>query len=309
MQRVRDGGAQLLIVGEAAYPTALAALDVPPPVIYAKGDIGLLQRPTIGIVGSRLCSAAGAKLARIFAAEIGRGGFVIASGLARGIDRAAHEAALDTGTVAVLAGGLDIVYPPEHDDLQRTIGERGCLVTEMPFGFAPRGKDFPRRNRIVSGLVAGRAHRRGGAAFRQPRHGAAGRRAGPRGVRRAGSPARSARRRHQQAAEVGRHAGDRTRRRPLRLTPLTRVAASGNRLREDPVTTAPTPPGLSSAERDPVVAALGPAPIDVDSLVRCTGLTIRSVQVALLELALAGRIERHGSGLVSLGDALDGLEG
>ncbi len=308
LQRVRDGGAQLLIVGEVAYPTALAALDVPPPVIYVKGDIGLLQRPTIGIVGSRLCSAAGAKLARIFAAEIGRGGFVIASGLARGIDRAAHEAALDTGTVAVLAGGLDIVYPPEHDDLQRAIGERGCLVTEMPFGFAPRGKDFPRRNRIVSGLSLGvlivEAARRSGSlvtarlaaeqgreVFAVPGHPLDPRAEGTNKLLKSGATLVT------EPDDV-----------LSALTPLTRLPAADNRLREDPVTTAPAPPALSTAERDRVVAALGPAPIDVDSVVRCTGLTIASVQVALLELALAGRIERHGSSLVSLGEALGGLE-
>ena len=109
----------------------------------------------IAIVGSRQCSAAGGKLARQFAAEIGQSGFVVVSGLARGIDAAAHEAALATGTVAVLAGGLDTIYPPEHETLQHAIGERGCLVSEMAFGFSPRGQDFPRRNRIVSGLSIG----------------------------------------------------------------------------------------------------------------------------------------------------------
>ena len=155
LERAQRGGAQLVFVGEAQYPPPLAALEAPPPLLYAKGDVALLQRPTIAIVGARQCSAAGAKLARQFAHEIGRAGFVIASGLARGIDGMAHQAAIDTGTIAVLAGGLDNVYPPEHEDLQRQIGERGCLVSEMPFGFTPRGQDFPRRNRIVSGLSLG----------------------------------------------------------------------------------------------------------------------------------------------------------
>ena len=155
LERAQRAGAQLVFVGEAQYPPPLAALEAPPPLLYAKGDIELLQRPTIAIVGARQCSAAGAKLARQFAHEIGRAGFVIASGLARGIDGMAHQAAIDTGTIAVLAGGLDNVYPPEHEDLQRQIGERGCLVSEMPFGFTPRGQDFPRRNRIVSGLSLG----------------------------------------------------------------------------------------------------------------------------------------------------------
>lgn len=300
LERARDCGAQLLIVGEAQYPAALAALDVPPPLLYALGDVALLQRPTIAIVGARQCSAAGAKVARQFASEIGRGGFVIVSGLARGIDCAAHAAAIGTGTVAVLAGGLDIVYPPEHEELQRTIAARGCLVTEMPFGFTPRGQDFPRRNRIVSGLSLGvviiEAARRSGSlvtarlaaeqgreVFAVPGHPLDPRAEGTNKLLKSGATLVT------EAEDV-----------LSALVPLTR--SPPHQLREDPgpQPQAPPPP-LSTEERDRVVAALGPAPIDIDSLARCTGLTTRSVQIALMELALAGRIERHGGGLVSLG--------
>ena len=132
-------GARPLFTIEPGYPPALAAVEVPPPLLYAKGNIGHLSRPMVAIVGARNGSAAGQKLTRMFASELGAAGFVIASGLARGIDAAAHEAALDTGTVAVLAGGIDIVYPPENAALQREIGERGCLVTREPAGLrAPR---------------------------------------------------------------------------------------------------------------------------------------------------------------------------
>lgn len=303
LERARRCGALVLIVGEAQYPPALAALDVPPPLLYIKGDVGLLQRPTIAIVGARQCSAAGAKLARQFASEIGRGGFVIASGLARGIDCAAHAAAIDTGTVAVLAGGLDIVYPPEHEELQRTIAERGCLVTEMPFGFTPRGQDFPRRNRIVSGLSLGviivEAARRSGSlvtarlaaeqgreVFAVPGHPLDPRAEGTNKLLKSGATLVT------EPEDV-----------LSALVPLTRPPP--RQLREDPAPQPQMPPpSLSTEERDLVVAALGPAPIDIDSLVRSTGLTTRSVQIALMELALAGRIERHGGGLVSLG-ALD----
>jgi DNA protecting protein DprA len=120
-----------------------------------KGDVGQLLRPTLAIVGARNGSAAGQKLARLFASRIGSAGFAIASGLARGIDAAAHEAALATGTIAVVAGGVDVVYPPEHARLQAEIGERGCLISEQPPGFIPRAKDFPRRNRIISGVSLG----------------------------------------------------------------------------------------------------------------------------------------------------------
>ncbi len=302
LERAQRGGAQLVFVGEAQYPAPLAALEAPPPLLYVKGDARLLQRPTIAIVGARQCSAAGAKLARLFAHEIGRAGFVIASGLARGIDGMAHEAALDTGTIAVLAGGLDNVYPPEHEELQRPIGERGCLVSEMPFGFTPRGQDFPRRNRIVSGLSLGvlivEAARRSGSlvtarlaaeqgreVFAVPGHPLDPRAEGTNKLLKSGATLVT------EPEDV-----------LSALTPLTRAPA--RQLREEPRAArrrAPAP--LSQSDRERIVAALGPAPVDIDSLVRGTGLSIRSVQIALMELALAGRIERHGGGLVSLAPA------
>jgi DNA processing protein len=302
LERADAGGARLLILGHEQYPTALAALDAPPPVIYVKGNAALLKRPIIGIVGARQCSAAGAKLARQFASEIGRGGYVIASGLARGIDAMAHQAALDTGTIAVLAGGLDVVYPPEHASLQEEIAERGCLVSEMPFGFSPRGQDFPRRNRIVSGLSLGvvivEAARRSGSlvtarlaaeqgreVFAVPGHPLDPRAEGTNKLLKSGATLVT------EAEDV-----------LAALVPLTRSAAP--HLREDPLprrsAAAVAAASLSEDERGRVVAALGPAPVDIDSVARATGLGIRSVQIALMELALAGRIERHGGGLVSL---------
>jgi len=148
-------GAVPLFTIEPGYPTLLAHVDVPPPLLYVKGRVDLLNRQTIGIVGSRDASAAGHKIARDLARGLGEAGWVVASGLARGIDAAAHLAALATGTVAVLAGGIDVVYPPEHADLQARIGAEGCLVCEQPPGFSPRGQDFPRRNRIISGISSG----------------------------------------------------------------------------------------------------------------------------------------------------------
>ena len=155
IERAEKAGATLLFMIEPGYPAALAALDAAPPLLYAKGDRTLLDRPAVAVVGSRQCSAAGAKLARHFAIELGRAGYVVASGLARGIDGIAHEAALERGTIAVLAGGIDNIYPPENEALHHRIAENGCLLTEMPIGFTPRGKDFPRRNRIISGISLG----------------------------------------------------------------------------------------------------------------------------------------------------------
>jgi DNA processing protein len=298
LDRAASQGAQLIFVHEPSYPSPLAALEAPPPLLYTKGELPLLRRATVAIVGARQCSAAGTKLAAQFAAEIGRAGYIIASGLARGIDGAAHQAALDTGTVAVLAGGLDVVYPPEHAGLQQSIGERGCLVSEMPFGFVPRGKDFPRRNRIVSGLSLGvvivEAARRSGSlvtarlaaeqgreVFAIPGHPLDPRAEGTNKLLKSGATLVT------EPEDV-----------LSALTPLTRHRPP--QLREEPELPPTAQEPLSGLDRDRVVGALGPAPIDVDSLARSTGLTSRSVQVALLELSLAGRIERHGGGLVSL---------
>ena len=297
--RAQRFGAELILVGDAAYPAPLAALDAPPPLLYAKGDISLLQKPAIAIVGSRQCSAAGTKLARLFAAEIGRAGFVVASGLARGIDAAAHHAALDTGTIAVLAGGLDHVYPPEHDTLQQAIGERGCLLSEMPFGFTPRGQDFPRRNRIVSGLSLGvliiEAARRSGTlvtarlaaeqgreVFAVPGHPLDPRAEGTNKLLKSGATFVT------EPADI-----------LSALSPQLQLQAPARQFRESPPRPSLEPaPIPSDDDRGRVLSALGPAPVDIDSLARATGLPIRSVQIAVMELALAGRLERNG-GLIS----------
>ena len=216
----------------------------------------------------------------------------------------AHEAAIAHGTVAVLAGGIDVVYPPENEGLQEAIGARGCLITEMPFGVVPRAKDFPRRNRIISGIALGvlivEAARRSGTlvtarfaaeqgrdVFAVPGHPLDPRAEGTNKLLKSG-------------ATLVTEPEDLL----SALAPLTRRPATLLRDEESgsfAVDRAAVPPApLSEHDRDRVVAALGPAPIDVDSLVRGTGLSIRAVQAALIELALAGRIERHGNGLVSL---------
>ena len=300
-------GARPIITIEPGYPQALAATEGHPPLLYVKGDAALLVRPMLAIVGSRQASAAGQKLARTFARELGGRGLVIASGLARGIDGAAHEASLETGTVAVLAGGIDVVYPPEHAALQRQIGERGCLVAEMPPGFEPRAREFPRRNRIISGIAHGvlivEAARRSGTLI-------------------------TARMANEQGREVFAIPGHPLDPRAEGTNHLIKTGATFvtepadimavlapqlGGLREpvslpslgvsDAVATAPrAPPPLppSDRERDAVLAALGPAPIDIDELARATGLAVRTIQVALMELDLGGHIERHGHQLVSL---------
>ena len=148
-------GAQLICLDEDHYPASLRAIESPPPVLIALGDLSVFSRPAVAIVGSRNASAAGLAFAERMAGELAAQDFVIASGLARGIDARAHRATLRSGTIAVLAGGLDRIYPAEHEGLAREICERGALVSEMPLGWDARGRDFPRRNRIVAGLSLG----------------------------------------------------------------------------------------------------------------------------------------------------------
>jgi DNA processing protein len=320
LQAVADIGARALFVGEPGYPEALAAVDPPPPLIYVNGNAGHLARPMLAIVGARNGSAAGQKLARLFASTIGAAGFVIVSGLARGIDAAAHVAALATGTVAVLAGGPDNIYPPENAELQRQIAARGCLVTENPPGFAPRAQDFPRRNRIVSGLALGvlivEAARRSGTlvtarmageqgreVFALPGHPLDPRAEGTNGLLKSGATL---------VTEPDDILGAMA---PLLREPPRRVAAPGRPVAQQaglPLDAPPVPASasasvpasapasLAEADRGRLIGALGPAPVDVDELARVTGLSARAIQVGLLELALAGRIERHGHHLVSL---------
>ncbi len=148
-------GAELLCLGAPEYPPHLALIPDPPPVLWAIGDPGLAQRPAVGLVGARNASSLGQRMARILAEELGPAGYVITSGLARGVDTAAHIASLETGTVAVLAGGVDVVYPRENKALWQQICQQGLVVSEAPIGTAPQARHFPRRNRIISGISLG----------------------------------------------------------------------------------------------------------------------------------------------------------
>ncbi len=148
-------GAQLVCACEPSYPAPLRHIPDAPPILWVKGSPGLFDKSIIAIVGARNASSVGRHMAQQLASELGAAGIVIASGLARGIDGAAHQASLATGTIAVVAGGIDIVYPPEHTALTAEIAERGTLIAESPMGYQPQGRDFPKRNRIISGLSMG----------------------------------------------------------------------------------------------------------------------------------------------------------
>ena len=300
-------GARLLFVTESGYPEALATTDGCPPVLCIKGDPGLLYRPSVGIVGSRMASAAGQKLTRMFAEGLGRAGYVVTSGLALGIDTAAHTIAIEHGTIAVVAGGIDILYPPQNSDLQRAIGARGLLVSEQPPGFQPRGVDFPRRNRIISGLslavVVVEAARRSGSLITARRAVDQGREV----LAVPGHPldprAEGTNHLLREGATLVTSAEDIISALQPFGAPRSRPPPNPSLLREEDVTTSRDPigepPQIASDERARISAVLGPAPIEIDEIARTTGLSIRVVQSVLLELALAGRVEYHGQQLVS----------
>jgi DNA processing protein len=317
LEAASRAGAISLFTIEPDYPALLARIDAPPPMLYAKGRRELLNMPAIAIVGSRQCSAAGVQLARRFANELGQAGFTIVSGLARGIDRAAHEASLSRGTVAVLAGGIDWVYPPEHADLQHRIGVEGCLVTERPPGFNPRERDFPRRNRIIAGLAYGvviveaamrsgtlttarYANDLGREVFALPGHPLDPRAEGTNRLIKQGATLVTE---PNEVVEILRPIiGHKTFREPSDEPSFTPPEASDQPEAHTPASSpGPRQGGSNGAdEMAAVLAALGPAPVAVDAIARATGLTVQSVHIALLELDLAGRIERQGLSLVAL---------
>lgn len=153
MAQARIAGVRMLMPGDGVYPDLLAALPDAPPVLWSRGDPALLARPMVALVGARNASSLGLRMARRMALTLGAAGQVIVSGLARGIDAEAHEAALETGTVAVMAGGVDVVYPEENAELAARLAERGCLLSEQPMGLVPQARHFPLRNRIIAGLA------------------------------------------------------------------------------------------------------------------------------------------------------------
>jgi DNA processing protein len=289
-------GVSLVAPHEAGYPPRLATLDDAPPLLGIRGATEALMRPMIAIVGSRNASGAGLKFAGKLAHDLSEAGFVIASGLARGIDQAAHRTSIGGGTVAVLAGGHDRIYPPEHEDLLAAILGAGAAISEMPLGHAPRARDFPRRNRLISGAALGvvvveAAHRSGSLitariaaeqgreVFAVPGSPLDPRAAGTNDLIKQGATLIT------EAADVV-DAVAPIMERPIEL----REPDAGEPLDFDP----------EASERARIVDLLGPAPLSLDDLIRMSGASPAAVRVVLLELELAGRLERHGGGMVSL---------
>jgi DNA processing protein len=293
-------GAQLLTLGEPAYPAPLAAIDDAPPVLAVRGDGELLSRPAVAVVGARNASTNGRNLAQRLAADLSEAAdgtpYVVVSGLARGIDAAAHRGALDAGgaTVAVMAGGVDVIYPPENDALYADICATGAVVSELPPGRRPQAAHFPRRNRIISGLSLGvvvvEAAARSGSLITARLALEQGREvfAVP------GSPldprSRGANRLIRDGATLTESVAD------IRAVLAPMLAAL-----PAPETTSSTlfdgladsaGDGLDSA-RSAVAACLSPTPVSVDEIVRQCQVTAPVVHTVLLEMELAGLIERQ----------------
>jgi DNA processing protein len=299
MELAARAGARFVAIGEADYPPMLRRMDLPPPLVAIKGEAAVFTVPPVAIVGARNASLAGIRMAQSLAGELGREGYAVVSGLARGIDTAAHRGSLATGTIAVLAGGLDLPYPPENVELYHEIAATGgAVISEMPFGWEPRARDFPRRNRIIAGLAYGllvvEAAKRSGSLISARLAGEMGRlvfavpgspldprAAGANGLLKDGAILVT------EAKDVLDH-----------LAPLVGAPPPPSDFDEPPDFSSAVPPG--DADRDKVLEALSPVPTAIDEIIRHTGLHPAQVFMVLLELDLAGRLERHPGGKVSL---------
>ncbi|RFC67268.1 MULTISPECIES: DNA-processing protein DprA [Mesorhizobium] len=297
---VRKVGARIIAIGEASYPANMAQMDNPPPLITVFGSDQVFASPSVSIVGARNASLAGINFARKLATDLGKHGWTVTSGMARGIDTAAHKGALHSGTTAVLAGGIDRPYPPENIPLMHEIVEKGgAIVCEMPFGWEPRAQDFPRRNRIIAGLSLGlvvveaamrsgslisarMAGEQGRVVFAVPGSPLDPRSAGTNGLLKQGAILVTG------ADDIIEH-----------LTPMLGIDAAPRESFEEPVDFADVPMQRDD-DRARLVGLLGPTPTSVDDLIAHSGVHPANVQLILLELDLAGRLERHRGGLISL---------
>ena len=295
-------GAALLTAGEAAFPALLNEIDPPPPVLWARGHVELLAKPCVAIVGARIASAAGQRFARALAVDLGRAGYAVVSGMARGVDGAAHEGALASGTVAVLAGGVDDVYPPEHAGLYERIVAQGCIVSENAVGRRATARDFPRRNRIISGLSLGvvvveaeprsgslitarLAAEQGREVFAVPGSPLDPRAKGPNELIRQGAAL------CESVDDVLRVLADLRHAREPQLDLFTSGAEDQEAL-----------DAAADRLRERAYALLSPTPTPRDEIVRALGEPASGVLAALVELSLAGRAELLPGGLVARAD-------
>ena len=297
MAAVEKLGARYLALGQGLYPALLGELSDAPPLLIAKGDFRLLERQAVAIVGARNASAAACRFARGLAHGLGQEGVAVVSGLARGIDAAAHDGALDTGTIGIVAGGIDIYYPPENEARQVAMFERGLVIAEMPPGTEPRARHFPYRNRIIAGLSLGtvvvEAAPKSGSLITARLAAEAGREV----MAVPGSPldprAQGCNQLIRDGATLVQNAAD----------VLETIRPLDGRVRSTNAPFEPAPADTVDADegaRRSVEELLGPSPVPIDEIVRLSGCPSGAVQLVLLELDLAGRLDRHAGGRVSL---------
>lgn len=302
LSRGADAGATLICYGSSEYPKALYDLADPPPLLWARGDISLLNKPSIGMVGARNASSLGGRTARMLASELSEQGHVIVSGLARGIDTSAHIASLEHGTIAVLAGGVDVIYPSENAHLARDISLKGLLISKQPMGLAPQARHFPRRNRLISGLSIGlivveaaaksgslitarNALDQGREVLAVPGHPFDARASGCNMLIRDGATlVRS-------AADV--------------LETLAPLAPDAPVLQPELSLNIPPPPperrGLAetAALHQQILSRLGPSPLPEDQLIRDLAQPAATIGPVLVELELDGKISRAAGGMLT----------
>lgn len=304
IEKIEEYGAKLIARDDPDYPPLLAQLEDAPPLLTVLGNPALLSKPSLGVVGARNASLTGRKIAEDFSRKVAAGGYVITSGLARGIDTAAHVAALPTGTVAVIAGGIDVIYPKENEKLYRDIAAQGAIIAESPFSTEPLARHFPRRNRLISGLSLGvlivEAALKSGSlitarmAAEQNREVFAvpGSLLDPR--------AEGTNKLIQDGAHLALSAEDILRElKSLRLRPLN--DPTGDRWKGAPNLLGQHPPKEpEEGLRLRLLEILSPTPVQIDEVIRAAGAPTADVLIVILELELAGRIERQPGNKINL---------
>ncbi|MFH1159176.1 MAG: DNA-processing protein DprA [Pseudomonadota bacterium] len=304
LAQVEKCGARLIARDEPEYPSLLAQLEDAPPLVAVLGHASLLSKPSLAVVGARNASLPGRRIAEEFSRKVAAAGYVIVSGLARGIDTAAHTASLDTGTVAVVAGGIDVIYPRENEKLYRQISEQGAVIAESPFGTEPIARHFPRRNRLISGLSLGvlivEAAMKSGSLITARMAAEQNREvfAVP------GSPmdprSEGANKLIQDGAHMATSADDILRElKSLRLRPMNDPAGDPWRGPPNLFTSIPVKEP-DEALRIKILEMLSPTPVQVDEIIRAAEAPASEVLTVILELELAGRIERHPGNKVNL---------
>lgn len=288
-------GARHIFLDDADYPELLSHLDNSPACFMARGGITLLDKNPVAMVGARNASAGACRYARSLAHDLGQQGLAVVSGLARGIDTAAHMGSIDTGTIAVIAGGIDIAYPPENAELQDAIAERGLLIAEMPPGTEPRARHFPHRNRIIAGIALGtvvvEAAPKSGSLITARLAAEAGREV----MAIPGSPLDPRSRGCNQLIREGATLVQDAAEIAELLCPI-----DGRAVRKPMAVSSIAPAESSEAELQAVTSLMSMTYVSVDELVRQSGASPPTVQMALLELELAGKLERGAGGTVRL---------